>query len=177
MAAATVSNTCAWSRMRSAPDAATQARGLGQPSRGLTKRKAERPKLAMARAAAPTLSPSCGSTRMPIGPGSAIQALVLSVPAPGIAPPETVLRPPRPLGGRPPDSGPQATGKDGGFLPRRDAIAAPVGAGIGEKRTPQVPVPDLQATRGSKAFFIAKLKLPHPFPTLPPAPHTPDHLL
>src|SRR5262245_19289908 len=117
MAAATVSNTCAWSRMRSAPDAATQARGLGQPSRGLTKRKAERPKLAMARAAAPTLSPSCGSTRMTIGPGSAIQALVLSVPAPGIAPPETVLRPPRPLAVGRLIAGPRQQGKTVAFSP------------------------------------------------------------
>src|SRR5258708_7353112 len=68
--------------MRSAPEAATQARGLGQPSRGLISRSRDSPKLAIARAAAPMLSPSCGSTRMTIGP-PAIQSLVLSVPDPG----------------------------------------------------------------------------------------------
>src|SRR5262245_37465736 len=70
--------------MRSAPEAATQARGLGQPSRGLMSRSRDSPKLAIARAAAPTLSPSCGSTRTTIGP-PAIQSLVLSVPDPGMA--------------------------------------------------------------------------------------------
>src|SRR5215510_3153668 len=69
--------------MRSAPEAATWARGFGQPSRGLTRRNRDRPKLAMARAVVPILSPSCGSTRITIGPPS-IQVLVLSVPAPGM---------------------------------------------------------------------------------------------
>src|SRR5580704_806988 len=60
------------------------ALGLGQPWRGLTSRSRERPKFAMARAAAPIFSPSCGSTRTTVGPGRSIQFFVLSVPAPGI---------------------------------------------------------------------------------------------
>ena len=41
---------------------------LGQPSRGLTRRRSVRPQLSMARAAVPMFSPSCGSTRMMAGP-------------------------------------------------------------------------------------------------------------
>src|SRR5438045_9108472 len=70
--------------MRSAPDAATYARRLGQPSRGLMSRSRDKAKFAIARALAPILSASCGSTRMMIGPGVSIQRLVLSVPEPGI---------------------------------------------------------------------------------------------
>ena len=55
-----------------------------RPARGLTSRSRDRPKLAMARAAAPIFSPSCGSTRTTTGPGSSLQRLVLSVPAPGM---------------------------------------------------------------------------------------------
>ena len=58
--------------------------GFGQPSRGLTRRSRDRPKFAMARAAAPIFSPSCGSTRITTGAGASIQRLVLSVPAPGM---------------------------------------------------------------------------------------------
>ena len=61
-----------------------QARGLGQPSRGLTRRSRDSPKFAMARAAAPMFSPSCGSTRITTGAGVSIQFLVLSVPEPGM---------------------------------------------------------------------------------------------
>ena len=57
---------------------------LGQPWRGLTSRKRDSPKFAMARAAAPMFSPSCGSTRITTGPGCSIQFFVLSVPAPGM---------------------------------------------------------------------------------------------
>src|SRR5215813_14153579 len=71
--------------MRSAPAAITRAFSFGQPCSGLTSRKRDSPKLAMARAAAPTFSPSCGSTRTTTGAGVSIQRLVLSVPAPGIA--------------------------------------------------------------------------------------------
>ena len=69
IAAASVSNSAAPSRMRSAPEAERRAWMLGQPSRGLTSRSRARPKFAMARAAAPMFSPSCGSTRITIGPG------------------------------------------------------------------------------------------------------------
>ena len=48
--------------------AAARAFSLGQPSRGLTRRSSDRPKLAMARATMPMFSPSCGSTRMIAGP-------------------------------------------------------------------------------------------------------------
>src|SRR5665213_398912 len=64
--------------------AITRAFSLGQPCTGLTSRKRDRPKLAMARAAAPMFSPICGSTRTTTGAGCSIQRLVLSVPAPGI---------------------------------------------------------------------------------------------
>ena len=53
-------------------------------ARGLTSRSRDRPKFAMARAAAPMFSPSCGSTSTTIGAGVSIQRLVLSVPAPGM---------------------------------------------------------------------------------------------
>src|SRR5437763_804255 len=71
--------------MSSAPEAAARARGLGQPSRGLTRRSRVSPKFAMARAAVPMFSPSCGSTRTTIGPPTAGGVLVLSVPAPGMS--------------------------------------------------------------------------------------------
>ena len=64
----------------------TRALSLGHACFGLTSRSRDRPKLAMARAAAPMFSPSCGSTRMTTGPAAATQRLVLSVPAPGIGP-------------------------------------------------------------------------------------------
>jgi hypothetical protein len=70
--------------MRSAPAAMIAALGFGQGGRGATSRSRDRPKLAMARAAAPMFSGNCGSTRTTIGAGSAIQRLVLSVPAPGM---------------------------------------------------------------------------------------------
>ena len=70
--------------MRSAPAAIICALSFGQPCRGLTSRSRDRPKLAMARAAAPIFSPSCGSTRTTTGPGVSTQRLVLSVPAPGM---------------------------------------------------------------------------------------------
>src|SRR6185312_10188442 len=70
--------------MRSAPAAITLARSLGQPCFGLTSRSRDRPKFAMARAAAPMFSPSCGSTRTTTGAGVSSQRLVLSVPEPGI---------------------------------------------------------------------------------------------
>src|SRR5580704_8849433 len=70
--------------MRSAPAAITCAFSFGQLCRGLTRRSRDRPKLAMARAAAPIFSPSCGSTRTTTGPGVSTQRLVLSVPAPGM---------------------------------------------------------------------------------------------
>ena len=81
------SKSSAPSRMRSAPAAIIRALSLGQACRGATSRSRDRPKFAMARAAAPIFSPSCGSTRMTIGPAVAAQSFVLSVPAPGIAPP------------------------------------------------------------------------------------------
>src|SRR5215472_8883439 len=71
--------------MRSAPAAITRALSFGQPCSGLTSRRRDSPKLAIARAAAPMFSPSCGSTRTMVGAGVSIQRLVLSVPAPGIA--------------------------------------------------------------------------------------------
>src|SRR6187455_3089999 len=51
----------------SAPLAAGPASGLGQPSRGSTRRSSVRPKLSIARAALPIFSPSCGRTRTMIG--------------------------------------------------------------------------------------------------------------
>src|SRR5205085_2510484 len=47
----------------SAPAAAGPALGLGQPSRGATRRISVSPKLSIARAALPMFSPSCGRTR------------------------------------------------------------------------------------------------------------------
>src|ERR1700680_2796415 len=43
--------------------------GLGQPSRGFTSRKSDKPKFAIARAQAPIFSPNCGSERMMAGAG------------------------------------------------------------------------------------------------------------
>src|SRR5262249_12577531 len=76
------------SSTRPAPVAIMRALSLGQPCRGLTSRNCDRPKFAMARAAAPIFSPSCGSTKTTIGPRPALQSLVLSVPAPGIESPK-----------------------------------------------------------------------------------------
>ncbi len=84
MAASTLSYSTAPSRTRSAPAAIMRALGFGQSSRGLTSRSRDRPKFAMARAAAPMFSPSCGSTRITTGAGPLVQSLVLSVPAPGM---------------------------------------------------------------------------------------------
>src|SRR6478752_1597713 len=53
--------------MVSAPAAAARAVSLGQPSRGLTRRNSDNPKLAIARAAKPIFSPSCGAMRMTAG--------------------------------------------------------------------------------------------------------------
>src|SRR5215831_14192296 len=50
-----------------APAAAARAFSLGQPSRGATRRRSARPKLAMARAAKPIFWPSCGATRITAG--------------------------------------------------------------------------------------------------------------
>src|ERR1700677_1213328 len=72
--------------MRSAPAAITCALSFGQACRGLTSRSRERPKFAMARAAAPIFSPIWDSTRITTGPGVSIHRLVLSVPAPGMTP-------------------------------------------------------------------------------------------
>src|SRR5438309_2012301 len=69
-ASATVSNTRARSRTMSAPDAAGPAAGLGQPSRGATRRRSVRPKLSIARAALPIFSPSWGRTRTMAGCGA-----------------------------------------------------------------------------------------------------------
>ena len=69
MAASSVSKSTAPSRMRSAPAAIMRALSFGQPCRGLTRRSRDRPKFAMARAAAPIFSPSCGSTRTTTGAG------------------------------------------------------------------------------------------------------------
>src|SRR5262249_15631900 len=68
-----------------APVAIIRALSLGQPCRGLTRRSCDRPKLAMARAAAPIFSPSWGSTSTTIGPACATRVFDLSVPAPGMA--------------------------------------------------------------------------------------------
>ena len=53
---------------RPAPEAVAQARSCGQPSRGLTRRRSDRPKLSITRAAAPMFSPNCGCDRMIAGP-------------------------------------------------------------------------------------------------------------
>ena len=74
-------------------DAAATACSFGQPSRGLTSRRSQSPKLAMARAAAPMFSPSCGSTRITAGEGRNSICCDLSVPAMAadrpLAPPES----------------------------------------------------------------------------------------
>ena len=57
-------------RENAAPDAAGPASGLGQPSRGLTRRSSVSPKLSIARAALPIFSPSCGRTRTMTGGGA-----------------------------------------------------------------------------------------------------------
>jgi beta-lactamase class A len=67
MAAATLSNTRAAFSGQWAPEAEAQARSCGQPSRGLTRRSSERPKLAITRAAAPMFSASCGAFRITTG--------------------------------------------------------------------------------------------------------------
>ena len=66
-AASTVSNSLTLSSTTSAPDAARWALGFGQPSRGATRRRLDRPQFSMARAAMPMFSPSCGRTRMIVG--------------------------------------------------------------------------------------------------------------
>src|SRR6476620_6382178 len=67
MAPCTVSKTCArWSTM-SAPLAEGPASGLGQPSRGATRRISVSPKLSIARAALPMFCPSWGRTRTMTG--------------------------------------------------------------------------------------------------------------
>src|SRR6185503_5313669 len=83
------------------------------------RRNRDRPKLAMARAAAPMFSPSCGSTRTMIGAGVESQRLVLSVPAPGMV---TSARAGIAAGNR------AAKKRKGGFhRPVRDAIGARAG--------------------------------------------------
>jgi hypothetical protein len=67
MASATLANNCARSRTMSAPLAAGPASGLGQPSRGATRRSSVSPKLSIARAALPIFCPSCGRTRTMTG--------------------------------------------------------------------------------------------------------------
>ena len=62
-----VSKTCAPASTSSAPAAAGPASGLGQPSRGATRRISVSPKLSIARAALPMFSPSCGRTRTMMG--------------------------------------------------------------------------------------------------------------
>ena len=64
MASSSRPNTLASSSGQLAPDALAQARGCGQPSRGLTRRSSERPKLAITLAAAPIFSASWASFRM-----------------------------------------------------------------------------------------------------------------
>src|SRR6476661_11107015 len=94
--------------MRSAPAAIIRALAFGQDCRGATRRNRDRPKFAMARAAAPIFSPSCGSTRTTTGAAAAAQRLVLSVPAPGMvvlmhrgADPVEMVRIPRECASRP----------------------------------------------------------------------------
>ena len=53
------------------PEAVRCAFSLGQPSRGATRRKVDRPQFSMARAAMPIFSPSCGRTRMTTGVAAA----------------------------------------------------------------------------------------------------------
>jgi hypothetical protein len=60
------------SSTRSAPTATACAFGLGQRSRGSTRRNALSPKFIMARATAPMFSPICGRTRTMAGQSSAI---------------------------------------------------------------------------------------------------------
>ncbi len=62
------SKTLAFLRMSIAPTAMMLAFSLGQPSRGLTRRRSDRPKLSITRAAAPMFSPNCGCDRMIAGP-------------------------------------------------------------------------------------------------------------
>jgi len=50
-----------------APEALAHARSCGQPSRGRTRRRSDRPKLAMTRATEPMFSASWGSFRMTTG--------------------------------------------------------------------------------------------------------------
>jgi hypothetical protein len=61
---------------QSAPEAEAQAFSCGQPSRGLTSRRSERPKLAITRATAPMFMASCGATRMTAGARAAVSAMV-----------------------------------------------------------------------------------------------------
>src|SRR3954452_10452784 len=68
----TVSNTHARSSTTSAPLAAGPASGLGQPSRGATRRISVSPKLSIARAAFPMFCPSCGRTSTMTGGLAAI---------------------------------------------------------------------------------------------------------
>jgi hypothetical protein len=79
-ATATLSNSLARSSTMSAPEAARTALGLGQPSRGATRRSSDRPQFSMARAAMPMFSPSCGRTRMITG-----AARVVALPFDGLA--------------------------------------------------------------------------------------------
>ena len=63
------SKTLVFFRMSIAPTAMTLAFSLGHSTRGFTRRRSERPKLSMTRAAAPMFSPICGCDRMIAGPG------------------------------------------------------------------------------------------------------------
>ena len=76
MASATLSNTLTPSSTQSAPDAVAQARSWGQPSRGLTSRSSDRPKLAMTRATAPMLSAIWDLSRTTTGGVSSLMGAV-----------------------------------------------------------------------------------------------------
>src|SRR3954447_23045394 len=75
MASSTRSNSWAAFSGQSAPDAAAQARSCGQPLRGLTSRRSDKPKLAITRAAAPMFSPSCGAFRIMTGAAGEASAM------------------------------------------------------------------------------------------------------
>ena len=67
IACAIVSYTVACSMMSLPPAAIGRAKGLGQPSRGATKRNSVMPQFFIARALAPIFSPICGRNKITIG--------------------------------------------------------------------------------------------------------------
>ena len=67
VAAASVSNTRAFSMIDLPPAAIGKAAAFGQPSRGVTSLKSDSPQFIIARAAAPILSPICGRARITTG--------------------------------------------------------------------------------------------------------------